>query len=258
MKSKFKEKIKTFLLVVLCVAVALAISFFLRSRGYLEPLDCKGKNSIFIERGSYRFCFDKEKKQPSWVMQFVEKGAFREKQREYFSSYSPDPDIPKEDQATQSDYEGSSFVISTFLFPVSQVFNGEEEHHSQYFFSVTSPQNQDFHHGYWIKLRDRVKALASVQDRDKVVVLSGPLFFSEKRTVVEPGEVPAPSHFFQLIAPTPNSEEIEAYIVPNEKINENTPLSEFEVSMKEFERQTGIKSAEKIAIYLFYPMPGVP
>ncbi len=97
MKSKLKGKIQTFLFVVLCVAVAIAVTFFLRSKGYLDPIACKGKHSIFIERESYRFCFDKEKKQPSWVMQFVEKGAFHEKQRESLASYFPDPDIPKED-----------------------------------------------------------------------------------------------------------------------------------------------------------------
>jgi len=258
MKSKFKEKTQIFLFVVLILALAIAVTFFLRSKGYLDPLACNSKNSIFIQRESYRFCFDKEKKQPSWVMQFVEEGAFHEKQSESLASYSPDPDIPKEYQANKSDYEGSPFVIGTFLFPVSQVFDGEEEYQSQYFFSVTSPQNPDFRHGYWIKLRDRVKALASVQGRDKVVVLSGPLFLSGKGAEVEPGEFPVPNRFFQLIAPTLNSEEIEAYIVPNKKIDRNIPLSEFRVSMKEFERQTGIKGAEKIASYLFHPMPGFP
>ena len=74
--------------------------------------------------------------------------------------------------------------------------------------------------------------------------------------VIGPSDIPVPTHFFQVVAPSPNKENTEVYIVPNRKIAEDTPLSSFRLSLKEFEKKTGIVGVESVANPLYKPIVG--
>ncbi len=111
-------------------------------------------------------------------------------------------------------------------------------------------------------MRGRVKTLASEKKgvlNDYVVVLSGPLFISDGKNVnkgfLGGGRIPVPTHFFQVIASTTNPKDMEAYIVPNEQIEETRPLDDFKVTISEFEHKTGIKGSKVIAQYLINTVP---
>jgi len=220
------------------------------------------KTSMSISREFYRLKFNKETKQPFWVLQFPRQEAFNRVLNEPLKNYYQDLDIPKKDQANEADYKGSHWVMSNFLFPLPKL--AEERDQDQYLFSVTSPQDPEFHQGYWKKLRGRVKRLAMKNSGDRVGVLSGPLFLLENtnthsnKRVFGDNRIPVPTHFFQVIAPTSDPRDMEAYIVPNEKINEQTPLRCFKVSLKEFEKKTKIKGVKSITNNLEVVGPGLP
>lgn len=231
----------------------------------LDSVSCtNSSDSVFLQRDLYELCFNKIRKQPSWVLQVINKGAFERPQDESPKNYYPDLDIPKEDQASERDYQNSFWVMGTFLFPFTkqdEQLSGESAC-DQYLFSVTSPQNPDFHKGYWRKLRNRVKALSAKKEwslNNHIAVLSGPLFLSKSQSTEDRflghSHIPVPTHFFQVIASSQNLESFEVYIVPNEKIDENTPLSDFKVSLDEFEKKSGIKGTKTITQYLPVPVP---
>ena len=91
-----------------------------------------------------------------------------------------------------------------------------------------------------------------------VAVISGPLFFQEKKndpTFLGSSHCPIPTHFFQVIFPTANPDDVEVYVVPNENIDMSKPLSDFKVSLRELEKQSGIKDMKGVARRLINPAP---
>ncbi len=148
--------------------------------------------------------------------------------------------------------------MSSLLFPFTKTNVSDEEFRYQYFFSVTCPQNGDFHQRYWNKLRKRVKEVSAEWNRN-VLVLSGPLFLSERGQTTYPvigsDEIPVPTHFFQVIFPTIVLDKAEAYIVPNQKVDVDLPLGSFKVSLTEFRRRSGVLLPENMSDY--FP-PAIP
>ncbi|MCB1073511.1 MAG: DNA/RNA non-specific endonuclease [Chlamydiia bacterium] len=91
-----------------------------------------------------------------------------------------------------------------------------------------------------------------------VAVISGPLFFQEKKndpTFLGSSHCPIPTHFFQVIFPTANPDDVEVYVVPNENVDISKPLSDFKVSLRELEKQSGIKDMKGVARRLVNPGP---
>jgi len=259
--KKRKWADKAILTVALLVIVACTIfAFLLPSKS--DSLTCKdSKDLVSIDRRSYSLCFNVEDKQPFWVYQIL-RYEVREVQNESPTDYVQDDKIPEKYQATALDYEDSRFVMTNLLFSIPENFDGMKYLRHQYLFSVTSPQNPAFHKGYWKKLRDRVKTL--VEEKGAVVsaVVSGPLFLKRdgfpKEAVFGANQIPVPTHFFQAIAPNPNENDLEIYIVPNENIDEDIPLSKFRCTSKVFEQRTGIKGINSIVDNLITYMPGMP
>jgi len=254
------------LIVFIFIGVVLIFGIFF-SGPRADTLSCKdSKRSIAINRDLYSLCFNRETRQPYWVLQILDQRSFKSSQSGSPKDYLQDPEIPKSEQASEMEYKHSHWVMGNFLFPFSkqdEELSGESSQ-DQYLFSVTSPQDPNFHKGYWEKLRDRVKTL-SMKDRmlfnNHVAVLSGPLFLSKdgrtNKGILGENQIPIPTYFFQVIAPTTNANDIEAYIVPNEEISEAVSLDDFKVSIKEFEKKTKIKGVESIAndLQVIVPVP---
>jgi len=245
-----------FLVIIACIIFA----FLLPSKS--DSLNCKNaKDSVSMDRRFYSLCFNSEAKQPFWVYQILSY-EIRDTQDDSPADYSRDEKIPEKDQADAADYSDSPWVIGNFLFSTPKTFEGWKYSRHQYLFSVTSPQNPDFHKGYWKKLRGRVKTLVEEKGADISAVVSGPLFLKRdgfsKKVVFGANQIPVPTHFFQAIAPNPNENDLEIYIVPNENIDEDIPLSKFRCTSKVFEQKTEIKGINSIADNLRTYMPGIP
>lgn len=262
MKLKGKKwSDKATLVVALIVVLSVAILVFLIPTGS-NALACKdSKDSVLIDRRFYSLCFNLKSKQPFWVYQILSY-EINEVQSESLKDYVPDEKIPEKDQATALDYEDSHFVMTNLLFSIPETFDGLKYSRHQDLFSLTSPQEPSFHKGYWQKLRNRVKTLVEEKGSNVSAVVSGPLFLNQskvpKEAVVGANHIPVPTHFFQAIAPNSNIKDLEIYIVPNEKIDDQISLSNFKVSSEEFERKTGIKGIQSISDNLKTYMPGMP
>ena len=159
-----KEDVSSKTLLWLCLSIifvlvglAWGVSYFQSKE---KTLVCTGKQSVIIKRKFYHLCFSKEKKQPNWVAQLLTKDALKLPQDKSAADYYPDFEIPKKDQASEEDYRNSGYVVGTFLFPFPDgVEENKEWKYQEIVFSATSPQNPEFHRGYWKKLRNRVRKL---------------------------------------------------------------------------------------------------
>lgn len=240
------------------IVIALIVLGILSSNnGSKPPLEqsCNSrKNSTLIHRSYYYLCFNKETKQPNWVLQRLQNKEFDLSHTSPITDYYQDYDIPSSFQASASDYENSTLDIGNYLFPLKSRTSsslGDSNPANGLLFSVTSPQDAGFHKGYWEKLRKYVAAAATNSESDGfVAVMSGPLFLEKSSDYLEPGHIPVPSHFFQVVTRSMNVEDIEAYIVPNSNVSVDTPLSKFKVPIKELEEKSGINGIETIGSVL--------
>lgn len=245
---------------IFLMAAISAIVIFAYIKGPKPPLEqsCfSRKGSVLIKRDYYNLCFNKETKQPNFVLQNVYDKQSDKYQKEPIADYYQDYDVPKGSQASEEDYEGSNWAIGNYIFSLSESetsWDGSQDNPGGgLLFSVTSPQNAAFHKGFWKKLRQHVFNLT--KNQQEVVVLSGPLFLDDSSSYLEPGHIPVPSHFFQATCPSSNVKNIEVYIVPNKGIDITTPLDSFKVSTKEFEKKSGIKGVETLD--RFFPVQAV-
>lgn len=233
---------------------------------YSGPPACKDKNDISIRRDLYLLCFNKENKQPSWVFQMVGIDSFKDLLSDSPSEYYQDIAIPKNDQASEQDYNDTHWAIGNYLFPfgeesIKQLYINPNE---QYLFSVTSPQDRKLNEGYWKKLRDRVKQLVDSKEGtfySSVGVFSGPLFLYDKNMKKEflaASNLPVPTHFFQIIIPHPSGEDMEIYIIPNQYIDQNLSLKNFQVSMEKLETISGIKGLKNVNKLVPTPLMPLP
>ncbi len=255
------KKILIWLFIAACV-VGLVVIIIVGYDPGTTPTCTTPNASIRIKRDLYELCYSWQNKQPAWVLQFYDGTNSRVIHTEGVNLYRADPKIPQNDQASADDYESTDWVLGSYLFPFSkratELTNESEE--LQYLFSVTSPQNADFHSGYWRKLRNYAREQANKSEFPAYIgVLSGPLFLSKNTDkhlgMLEPNDIPVPTHFFQVIIPNANENAIEAYIVPNRKISEEMPLDHFKYDLKDFEKKTGLKDVKKIARNLKAALP---
>ena len=254
--SKMNIKYRLSLFSLFCISICITSIGCSRSDNCLSK--DKPRTEILITREFYQLSFNTQTKQPNWVLQKASKESFSAPIKEDMDDYYPDLEIPKDVQSSSSDYLESKFVMSSLLFPVTKAEASPEELRYQYFFSVTCPQNPEFHQGYWKKLRKRVKEVSDEWNRN-VLVLSGPLFLPDRGqttySVIGSNQIPVPTHFFQVIFQTMDLDKAEAYIVPNQKIDVHLPLGSFEVSLTEFRRRSGVLLPENMSDYFSPPIP---
>jgi DNA/RNA endonuclease G (NUC1) len=263
-KTREIDRWKTILigaLLSICIAGIVVVFIYGYDPG-TTPTCTTSNASIHIKRELYELCHNWQTKQPSWVLQFYEGIDSEVVHTKSVNFYSADPEIPQNDQASIEDYDHSDWVLGNYLFPFSKqaMELTDARKKDQYFFSVTSPQDPNFHYGYWRKLREYAQTRASKSFMPSYIgVLSGPLFLLENKNqnlrLLEPNHIPVPTHFFQVIIPNANENDIEAYIVPNQKIAGDVSLEHFKVSLEHFEKITGIKEVKRIVRSLNVSIP---
>lgn len=255
------KKILSWTFIAACV-IGLVVIIFVGYDPGTTPTCTTPNASIRIKRDLYELCYSWENKQPAWVLQLYDGSNPKVIHTEGVGLYKADPEVPQNDQASAEDYVSSQWVLGNYLFPFSKQATEltNESKKDQYLFSVTSPQDPDFHSGYWRKLREYARDQAKKSSLpDYIGVLSGPLFLADDGDkslgVLEPNGIPVPTHFFQVIIPNANENAIEAYIVPNRRIGEDVPLDHFKYDLKDFEKKTGLKDVKKVARNLRTALP---
>lgn len=101
---------------------------------------------------------------------------------------------------------------------------------------------------YWQKLEDRVGQWAAKYEN--IHAVTGTLFLPRKYangkkfvhySVVGEHEIAVPTHFYKVVLIESDGDiALKAYVIPNELIPGETPLADFEVSVKEVERMAGV------------------
>jgi endonuclease G len=205
------------------------------------------KGSISITRPCYSLEYDCRTKNASCVYEFLTSENIYGKANRKGIQFKEDPLIPTIFCSNLEDFLKSGFDRG-HLAPCANHKNSPEEMQDTFFLSNISPQNPQFNRGYWSKLEKHVRDL--IMYYQSVEVFTGSLYLSEedsdgkkwvKYQVIGENNVAVPTHFFKVLF-VQSSTKVEpiAYIVPNEPIDSNTPLEQFETTVRKVEKCAGI------------------
>lgn len=131
--------------------------------------------------------------------------------------------------------------------------------------SNIAPQvGKGFNRNSWNKLEKYIRHLT--KKYRNVYVCTGPLFLPKKKRdgkmyvkyeVIGPNHVAVPTHFFKVIVGEINQQyDLEAFIMPNTVIDDNTPIHNFQVPVESIEHAAGLLFFDKIPRERFHAING--
>ncbi|XP_012537296.2 endonuclease G, mitochondrial [Monomorium pharaonis] len=134
----------------------------------------------------------------------------------------------------------------------------EQKHMEQTFFLTNmAPQvGKGFNRDSWNRLEKYVRKLTNIYK--DVYVCTGPLYLPKRESdgkkyvryeVIGANNVAVPTHFYKVIVGETNDGklEMEAFVMPNTPIDDNAPLTNFQVPPESIERAAGLLFFDKIS-----------
>ncbi|XP_052768716.1 nuclease EXOG, mitochondrial-like [Mya arenaria] len=204
---------------------------------------------------NFALVYDQQKRTPAWVAEQITANLLKGTANRKHSKFKPDPGVPEMFSAENSDYWKSGWSRGHMAPAGDNKYNQESMNESFYLSNVV-PQNLDNNAGFWNRLemycRDLTKKYPSVH------VLSGPLFMPKgeedgkryvKYQVIGQNGVAVPTHLFKVIVVEDKLGEpvaMATFIVPNEPINFDHKLTEYQVPMETLEGVVGMKIIPKL------------
>jgi len=214
----------------------------------LKPGILLPQKPLQIERPGYTLEYDGRTRNAQWVYECLTSENLEGKIERENYSFQEDPKIPRMLQNTLADFKGSGFDRG-HLAPAADHKSSADAMRDTFYLSNMSPQVPQFNRGYWVKLEKYVRDLT--RSCKLVHVTTGPLFLPNleehgkkyvKYQVIGKNNVAVPTHFFKVIMreTTTGSMKSEAYLLPNRQIAKETPLSQFQTTVQDIEKVSGL------------------
>ncbi|KAI4481375.1 hypothetical protein M0804_009495 [Polistes exclamans] len=203
--------------------------------------------------------YDRRNRVAHWVFEHLtkERLQYNETVDRSKCEFKPDTSIHPYFRSDNSDYKGSGYDRGHLAAAGNhKMHQGLVE--ETFFLSNMAPQvGNGFNRHSWNRLEQYVRKLTKVYK--DVYVCTGPLYIPKKEgangklyvryEVIGANHVAVPTHFYKVIvATTDNSNfEMEAYVMPNMPIDDNTPLTSFQVPPETIERAAGLLFFDKLS-----------
>ncbi|XP_070166106.1 endonuclease G, mitochondrial [Polyergus mexicanus] len=202
--------------------------------------------------------YDRRNKVAHWVFEHLTKDRLQYKNEVDRSKceFKPDQSIHPFFRSENIDYKGSGYDRGHLAAAGNHRM--EQNHMEQTFLlSNMAPQiGVGFNRDSWNRLEKYVRKLTNVYK--DVYVCTGPLYLPKKESdgkkyvhyeVIGANNVAVPTHFYKVIVGETNDGKLdmEAFVMPNTPINDNTPLSNFQVPLERIERAAGLLFFDKIS-----------
>lgn len=224
--------------------------------GFPGPIHDLQKHQEFIT------CYDRSTRNPYWVLEHVTKeslsrgnGVDRKK-----SVFKEDETIPLKFRARLRDYFRSGYDRGHNAPAADAKFN-QTAMDETFFLSNMSPQVGDgFNRDYWAHLEDFARRLT--QRYDSVRIMTGPLYLPKQgdddkfrvtyEVIGSPPNIAVPTHFFKLVVGERKGDEkvsVAAFVLPNDRIANSEPLTNFQVPVEALERSSGLELLQRVPYY---------
>jgi endonuclease G, mitochondrial len=206
------------------------------------------ESNLNIQRLGYVLAYDGRIRGASWVHEELTPDSIANNNvdRSHFD-FMEDPKIPSHLRSNKADFKGSGFDRG-HLRPAANAKSSAEAMKETFYLSNITPQDPQLNRKYWLKLEKYTRDLT--KSSDVVYVTTGPLFLPEegedgkryvKYKVIGANDVAVPTHYFKVLQTKKRAAiKTEAFIIPNEPIQEDYPLEKFAVTLEKVEKAAGI------------------
>ncbi|XP_076232410.1 endonuclease G, mitochondrial [Calliopsis andreniformis] len=202
--------------------------------------------------------YDRRNRVAHWVFEHLTKERLQPNKEISRSKceFKPDPSIHPFFRSENSDYKGSGYDRGHLAAAGNHKI--DQRHIEQTFYlSNMAPQvGSGFNRDSWNRLEKYVRSLTKIYK--DVYVCTGPLYLPRKEVdgkkyvryeVIGVNHVAVPTHFYKIVVgETHDSKlEMEAFVMPNTRIDDNVPLTNFLVPPESVERAAGLLFFDKIS-----------
>ncbi|XP_074140484.1 nuclease EXOG, mitochondrial isoform X1 [Sminthopsis crassicaudata] len=200
---------------------------------------------------NHALSYDQAKRGPRWVIEHISRSKTQGNADRRHCKFRPDPSIPPAFSADNEDFLGSGWSRGHMAPAGNNKFSTEAMQETFYLSNIV-PQNFDNNAGFWNRMEMYCRELT--ERFDDVWIVSGPLTLphmgedGKKRVtyeVIGKDNVAVPSHLYKVILARRSLSSTEplvlgAFVVPNDAIGFRPQLTEFQVSIHDLEKMTGI------------------
>jgi len=199
----------------------------------------------------YILSYDRRNKVPHWVFEHLTRESCHKVEGvdRVNSEFKPDESVHPFFQSKNTDYKYSGFDRG-HMAPAGNHRRDQQMCNETFLLSNMAPQvGKGFNRDKWEHLERYVRKMTKLYRN--VYVCTGPLYLPHmegdgkmyvKYQVIGQNNVSVPTHFFKVIVgETDNKDlEMEAFVMPNQEIPDNTPLDNFRVPIDSVERAAGL------------------
>ncbi|KAH9463545.1 hypothetical protein Pst134EA_015635 [Puccinia striiformis f. sp. tritici] len=219
-----------------------------------------GPISDFFAREAYAVGYDRRTKNPAWTAEHLtsanlKSGDGEDKPDRSHSTFHEDVSIPVQFRSKLSDYFRSGYDRG-HMVPAADAKRSQSAMNQTFLLSNIAPQvGEGFNRDYWAHLEGFCRQLTnSFQD---VYVFTLPMYLPKQDPVTKkqivsyevignPPNVAVPTHFAKVVFATGGKSDsnsqgvLGSFVLPNDKISNDQPLTSFEVPVEYVERAAGL------------------
>ncbi|XP_022908177.2 endonuclease G, mitochondrial [Onthophagus taurus] len=206
----------------------------------------------------YVLSYDRKTKVAHWVFEHLTSETVKPNKAvdRALCNFMSDESIHKYFRSENTDYKGSGYDRG-HLAAAGNHKNHQKHIEQTFFLSNMAPQvGVGFNRDSWNRLEKYVRKLTKVYQN--VYCCTGPLYLPKKDVdgkkyiryeVIGANNVAVPTHFFKILVgeAADGGLEMEAYVMPNTVIDDNTPLSNFQVPPESVEKAAGLLFFDNIS-----------
>ncbi|XP_048031085.1 nuclease EXOG, mitochondrial-like [Megalobrama amblycephala] len=191
--------------------------------------------------------YDQSRRTPRWVAEHLSGQRLQGQADRKHCKFKPDPKIPELFTARNEDYLRSGWSRG-HMAPAGDNKISEQAMAETFYLSNIVPQNYENNAGFWNRLEIYCRDL-TLRFSD-VWLVSGPLLLPQVREdgrrivsyqLIGEDDVAVPTHLYKVILAQKDSTlALGAFVVPNAPVGFERPLTDFQVSLSDLERMSGL------------------
>ncbi|KAL0079906.1 hypothetical protein F4703DRAFT_1905692 [Phycomyces blakesleeanus] len=217
------------------------------------PFGFPGPVSDLIYRDAYVVSYNRRDRNPNWVAEHLTPASLKRAEgvERSKSTFKEEDSVPPQFRARLTDYYKSNFDRG-HMVPAADVKNSQQAMNETFYLSNIAPQvGEGFNRDYWAHFENFCRSLTKTFP--DVYVFTGPLYlphqendgkFYVKYQVIGTNGVPnvaVPTHFYKVIMTQRDGKySTAAFVLPNQRIPDETPLETFKVPIDAVERSAGL------------------
>ncbi|KAG0222785.1 mitochondrial nuclease [Mortierella sp. GBAus27b] len=215
-------------------------------------------NDVFTREG-YIASFNRQFRHPNWVAEHLTVESLKpgEGVGRGNSVFKEDETIPELYKAKLADYFKSGFDRG-HMVPAADCKSTQNSMDETFYLSNIAPQvGEGFNRDYWAHFENFCRTLT--KKYKDVYVITGPLylpyrdpvdnkFYIKHEVIGNPPNIGVPTHFFKVILTDKGNGDMSvgAFVLPNNTIRNDVPLTAFQVPMEAVEKASGLKFFEML------------